>query len=198
MKLSRTISTAALALAISGCAGLLGGSGKPPPYLVTLTPEAPDPAQIVRAAAAGQAVTIATPLAPRELSTVRVPVQLNPSDIQYIANLQLADTPAHLFAALVAETTRRTTGRVVLDTGQTLLDPGLTVTGTLQKFGYDAATGQVVVQYDAALSTAGGNQVQTQRFTGMAPADGTAATVGPALNRAANQVAIQVAKWIGG
>ena len=31
-----------------------------------------------------------------------------------------------------------------------------------------------------------------------APADGTAASVGPALNRAANQVALDVAKWIGG
>ena len=30
------------------------------------------------------------------------------------------------------------------------------------------------------------------------PADGTAATVGPALNAAANQVAADVAKWIGG
>jgi cholesterol transport system auxiliary component len=30
------------------------------------------------------------------------------------------------------------------------------------------------------------------------PADGTAASVGPALNDAANQVAGQVAQWIGG
>ena len=29
------------------------------------------------------------------------------------------------------------------------------------------------------------------------PADGTAATVGPALNRAANQVATEAAQWIG-
>ena len=30
------------------------------------------------------------------------------------------------------------------------------------------------------------------------PADGTAASVGPALNAAANQVAAQVASWVGG
>ena len=30
-----------------------------------------------------------------------------------------------------------------------------------------------------------------------APADGTGASVGPALNRAANQVALDFAKWIG-
>ena len=81
---------------------------------------------------------------------------------------------------------------------QTSLDPGLTVSGELQKFGYDASTGQVVVTYDGSLSTAGGNRVDTRRFTATAPADGTAASVGPALNRAANQVALDVAKWIGG
>ncbi|MEA3081622.1 MAG: cholesterol transport system auxiliary component, partial [Sphingomonadales bacterium] len=40
-------------------------------------------------------------------------------------------------------------------------------------------------------------RVETRRFTATAPSDGTAASVGPALNRAANQVALDVAKWIG-
>ena len=105
---------------------------------------------------------------------------------------------AKLFAALVAETVRRTTNRVVLDPIQTSLDPGLLVTGQLQRFGYDASTGQVIVTYDGSLSTAGGSRVETRRFTATAPADGTSTTVGPALNRAANQVAQQVAQWIGG
>jgi cholesterol transport system auxiliary component len=197
--LTKTAGAIALSLAISGCmGGLLGGGGKPPPTLVTLTPEAAEPASIARTASAGQAVTIATPTVERELGTVRIPVQVTPTDVQYVSNLQLVDTPAHLFSNLIAETVRRTTGRVVLDLGQTTLDPGLIVTGTLQRFGYDAASGQVVVTYDAALSTAGGNQVQTRRFTATAPANGTGASVGPALNRAANQVALDVAKWIGG
>lgn len=189
----------ALAAVLAGCSlgGMLGG-GKPPATLVTLTPEAPEPGQIVRTAAAGQAVTVATPTVGRELSTVRVPVQATPTDVQYVANLQLVDTPARLFQGLLAETVRRTTNRVVLDPEQTALDPGLTVTGELQRFGYDAATGQVVVQYDGSLSAAGGNRVETRRFTATAPADGTGVTVGPALNRAANQVAQQVAQWIGG
>jgi hypothetical protein len=87
---------------------------------------------------------------------------------------------------------------LVLDTNLTTLDPGLLLSGQLQKFGYDAATGQVVVEYDGALSTAGGSRVDTRRFVATAPADGTAASVGPALNRAANQVAREVAGWIGG
>lgn len=198
--LVRTGSALALAAALSGCSlgGLLGGGGKPPVSLVTLTPEAAEPAQIARSAAAGRAVTINIPTVAKELAAVRVPVQVSATDVQYVANLTLVDTPDRLFQGLVAETVRRTTGRVVLDPGQTNLDPGLTVSGQLQKFGYDASTGQVTVTYDASLASAGATEVRTRRFTASAPADGTAATVGLALNRAANQVALDVARWIGG
>jgi cholesterol transport system auxiliary component len=177
---------------------LLGGGGKPPATLVTLTPEAAEPATIVRSAAAGQAVTVMTPTVPKELTAVRVPVQVNYVDVQYVTNVQLVDTPDRLFQRLLAETIRRTTNRVVLDPNQTTLDPGLVVNGILQRFGYDASSGQVVVTYDASLSTGGGSRVETRRFTASAPADGTAATVPAALNRAANQVALDVAKWVGG
>jgi cholesterol transport system auxiliary component len=199
MRLLGTGTAIALAAALSACSvgGLLGG-GKPPVSLVTLTTEAAEPAQIARSAAAGQAVTINVPTVPKELSAVRIPVRVSPTDVQYVANLQLVDTPDRLFQELLAETVRRSTSRVVLDPGQSNLDPGITVTGQLQRFGYDAATGQVIVTYDASLAAAGAARVETRRFTATAPADGTAATVGPALNRAANQVALDVAKWIGG
>ncbi|MFL6759008.1 ABC-type transport auxiliary lipoprotein family protein [Sphingomonas sp.] len=198
--LIRTGSAIALAASLSACSlgGMLGGGSKPPVTLVTLTPEAAEPASIARTAAAGQAVTIMTPAVERELGAVRVPVQLTPTDVQYVTNLQLVDSPAKLFQGLLEETVRRTTSRVVLDPSQTSLDPGLTVSGELQRFGYDASTGQVVVTFDGSLAAAGGNRVETRRFTATAPSDGTAASVGPALNRAANQVALDVAKWIGG
>ena len=67
----------------------------------------------------------------------------------------------------------------------------------ISKFGDDAASGQGIVEYDGALSTAGGNRVESRRFVATAPADGTGASVGPALNRAANQVARDVAGWVG-
>jgi cholesterol transport system auxiliary component len=190
----------ALAASLSSCSlgGLLGGGSKGPVTLVTLTPEAPEPASMARSVAAGQAVSIGVPVVPRELGTVRVPVQVTPTDVQYVANLQLVDTPARLFQGLLAETVRRTTSRVVLGSEQTTLDPGVSVAGQLQRFGYDASSGQVVVTYDGSMSAAGATQVQTRRFTATAPADGSAASVGPALNRAANQVAQDVAKWIGG
>jgi cholesterol transport system auxiliary component len=197
--LLRVLAPVALAATVAGCSvgGLLGGGVKAPPTLLTLTPEAADPGQIARTAGAGQAVTIGVPLVSKQLRTTRVAVQVSPTDVQYVTSLQMVDTPDRLFADLLAETVRRTTNRVVLDPNLSSLDPGLLVSGELQKFGYDAATGQVVVQYDGAFSVAGGNRVETRRFTATAPADGTAGSVGPALNRAANQVATEVAQWIG-
>lgn len=196
----RTFAGVSLAFAAGGCSlgGLLGGGGKAPATLQTLTSEAADPGPMTRAAAAGQAVTIGVPVVAKELRTVRVPVQVSPTDVQYVTGVQWVDTPDRLFKNLVAETVRRTTSRVVLDSGQTSLDPGLVLSGQLQKFGYDAATGQVVVEFDGALSTAGGNRVDARRFVATAPADGSGASVGPALNHAANQVATEVAQWIGG
>jgi cholesterol transport system auxiliary component len=185
----------ALAVAASGCA-LLGG-GKAPPVLFTLSSDAP-PAAPTRSAAVGETVTIETPAIPKELRTVRVPVDIGLTQVQYVANLQWVDTPDRLFQSLVEETVRRTTNRVVLDPNQATLDPGLVVTGQLNRFGYDSQQGAVVVQYDASLATQGGTHVESRRFEASVPADGKAATVSPALNEAANQVAKQVAQWIGG
>ena len=200
MKLLRSFAPIAIAAALGGCSlsGMLGGGGKPPATLLTLTPEAPDPGAITRSANAGQAVTVAVPTVSKEIRSVRIPVQVTPTDVQYVTNAQWIDTPDRLFQDLVAETIRRTTNRVVLNPDQSALDPGLVVSGELQRFGYDAQTGQVVVVYDGSLSTEGGTRVEARRFTATAPADGTAATVGPALNRAANQVASEIASWIGG
>ena len=200
MKPLRILAPAFAAAMLAGCSlsSIMGGGGKPPTTLQTLTPEAADPGNIVRSAAAGQTVTIETPLVQNELRTVRVPVQLTPTDVQFVTNLQWVDTPDKLFQNLLEETVRRTTNRVVLDPAQTGLDPGVTLQGELERFGYDAQTGQVIVAYNASLASAGGAQVQTRRFVATVPADGTGPSVGPALNRAANEVARQVAQWIGG
>ncbi|HET7575103.1 MAG TPA: ABC transporter [Sphingomicrobium sp.] len=202
MKMPRTapiVLAVAAPLLLGACSlgGMLGGGGKPPTTLVTLTAEAAESDQAVRSAAVGQTVTIATPITGQELSVARVPVQVTPTDIQYVADLQLVDSPARLFQHLLEETIRRTTGKVVLSSEQSTLDPGSTITGVLQRFGYDASTGQVVIQYDASMAGPG-SQIESRRFTASAPADGSAATVAPALNRAANQIALDVAKWVGG
>ena len=200
--MSRTLRLAvpiAAALSLSACmGGLLGGGGKTPPWLLTLTPQAPQPASIARTAGPGEAVTIELPVVPKEIRTNRVPVHSGPIAIAYVENLTWVDTPDKLFQDLLTETLTRTTNRVVLDPRQSSLDPGVTVTGNLSRFGYDAQEGAVIVRYDAAMTRAGGAAVATRRFEARAPADGTASTVGTALNTAANQVAVEVAAWVGG
>lgn len=193
------IAPVALAVSVAGCSlgSILGGGGKPPAVLYTLTSTAP-PAAAVRSAPVGETVTIRTPAIPKELRTSRVPAVLGATQVQYVTDLQWVDTPDRLFQELLEETVRRTTSRVVLDPSQSTLDPGLVVTGELNRFGYDAQQGIVVVQYDASLATQNGTHVETRRFEASAPSDGTGATVAPALNQAANQVAQQVAQWIGG
>jgi cholesterol transport system auxiliary component len=196
---ARILAPVALALVVGGCSvsGLLGGGGKPPATLLTLTTEAPATGEFTRAAAAGQSVTVNAPVISKELRTVRIPVQVTPTDVQYVTNAQWVDTPDKLFANLLAETIRRRTDRIVLDPNVTGLDPGLVLSGQLQTFGYDAATGQAVVRFDGTVSTAGGTRVENRRFEATAPSDGSAGTIGPALNRAANEVAYKVADWIG-
>jgi cholesterol transport system auxiliary component len=189
----------AMALTLSAClGGLLGGGGKTPPWLLTLTPEAPAPASIARTAGPGDAVTIEAPVIPREIRTNRVPVHSGPTAIAYVKDLTWVDTPDRLFQDLLTETVTRTTGLVVLDPRQAALDPGVTVSGNLSRFGYDAQEGMVVVRYDAAMTRAGGQAIATRRFEAREPADGTASTVAPAINAAANRVAMEVAQWIGG
>lgn len=178
------------ALALSACFG----GAKVPSTLLTLTPSAAE-AGIDRAGAAGEAVTIELPVASEEIRQVRVPVLEAPGRVTYVKDLQYLETPDRLFQQLLSETVKRTTSRVVIDPRQTGIDPGTRVSGVLQRFGYDTATGTVIVTYDATATR--GATVQTRRFTATAAADGTAGTVGPAINAAANDVALQVARWIG-
>lgn len=196
MPMLRIAGPIALAFGLSACA-LLGGGGKVPPTLLTLPPQAGEQGQMARSASAGQAVTISIPVIAKELRTVRVPAQVSHNEVAYIKDLQWVDTPDRLFQDLLAETVRRTTGRVVLDPKQAVLDPGIVVSGQLHRFGFDAAEQSVIVRFDGALAAAGGTRVETRRFEAKVPASGDAASVGPALVQAANQVALEAAGWIG-
>lgn len=183
------------ALSLASC---LGG-GKVPPVLLSLATQAPAPApaDMARSAGAGETVTIDVPVTPKVLKSVRVPAQVGDTSIAYIKDTQWIDTPDRLFQQLLSETVKRTTSRVVLDPRQSSLDPGLRVTGLLDRFGYDAQAGAVIVRYDAALAATAGARVEARRFEAREPSNGTKDDVGPALNRAANRVAAEVAEWIG-
>ena len=200
MKPSHPITAALLAVSLGACSlgGLLGGGGKVPPTLLVLTPEAPSPGPMARAAAAGDAVTVAIPVVAKELRTVRIPVQMSPTDVAYVKDVQWVDTPDRLFQDLLGETITRTTQRVVLDPRQARLDPGIVISGQLQSFGFDEASQSAVVRFDAALAREGGARVETRRFEASVPAAAERGSIGPALNQAANQVAREVAAWIGG
>jgi len=193
----RVTASVALALSLGACMGGLLGGGKAPPWLLTLTPQATAPESIARTAGPGEAVTIAIPVIPKEVRTTRMPVHSGPIAIAYVEDLTWVDTPDRLFQDLLTETVTRMTNRVVLDPNQASLDPGITITGNLSRFGYDAQEGMIVVRYDAAMARAGGAAVTTRGFEAKDPADGTASSVAPAINVAANRVAMEVAQWVG-
>ena len=198
IRMLRVAAPIALALSLSACAGLVGGGAKTPAWLLTLTPQAPAPESVSRTAGPGEAVTIDVPVIPKEIRTTRVPVHSGPIAIAYVQDLTWVDTPDRLFQDLLSETVTRMTNRVVLDPKQSTLDPGMTISGNLSRFGFDAQEGMVVVRYDAAMARAGGTQVVTRRFEAREPADGTASSVAPAINAAANRVAMDVAQWVSG
>jgi cholesterol transport system auxiliary component len=190
----RVYAAAACALALSAC---LGG-GHVPDHLLTLTAAETRPVAQPRNAGPNEAVTVTVPTVPQSLRTTRIPVYLSETTVQYLKDADWVENPGALFARLLGETIAARTGRVVLDPSQYSHDPGIRLTGQLQRFGLDPAAMQVVVTYDAAIArgTAGG--VTTNRFEARVPvAAATPEAVAPALNQAANQVADQVAAWLG-
>jgi cholesterol transport system auxiliary component len=183
---------AAAALALAGC----GLGGKTPDVLLNLTPEATLPPQAGNTSSAENAVTVVRPTVPQALDTTRVPVMTG-QQVAYVDEAYWVDTPDQLFRRLLSETIAARTGRVVLDPLQFSFNPGNRLTGQLQNFGVDAVTRQAVVTYDAALAR-GAESVSTRRFEARVPVAGIdRANVAPALNAAANQVARQVADWLG-
>jgi cholesterol transport system auxiliary component len=192
MRQTRPFLALAAALAVSGC---LSFGAKPPPTLMRLTSDA-QIAPSSRTAAAGQAITVVPPSAPAELLTPRVPVRTGATAVAYVKDAQWVEVPTILFARLLSETIAARTGRVVLDPKQFTFDPGQRLTGTLQTFGLDADKMEAVLVYDAAISR--GESVETRRFEARVPVPALDAASAPAaLNQAANQVAAEVAAWVG-
>ena len=181
------------ALALAGC---FGGASVPD-QLLTLTPAQVRPTETPRTAAGGEAITVVEPTVPQALRTTRVPVYVDDTSIQYLEDAVWVENPGALFGRLVGETIGARTGRVVLDPNQYTHEPGIQLTGQLLKLGLDPNTMEVVLVYDAALNR-GRTSVTTNRFEArVSVADDTPAVVAPALNQAANQVAEQVAAWVG-
>lgn len=193
---ARTLVTAALALGLSGCIGF-GGSSKPPAALIGLTPSAVVPAGTTTSGKSTEAVLVLEPDADRRLAVLRVPVQVDASRVAYLKGVQWVDRPARQFAHLVAETLRARGTRVVFEEGQGVGLPGVRLSGRLVDMGYDGPSRSVVVRFDALRATESG-QVISRRFEAIVPnVPAKPKDVGPALNSAANDVAKQVADWLG-
>ncbi|MFM6931418.1 MAG: ABC-type transport auxiliary lipoprotein family protein [Novosphingobium sp.] len=186
---------AALVLALSGCLGL--GGGKPPPTLFTLTADKTLPTGAVLSGNAAQALIVLDPETDQSLSNTRIAVQVDQSNVAYLAKAAWVERPSRLFGTLLAETVRAGGKRIVFVGDDGINTSRNRLGGRLTTFGYDAREQAVVVRFDAVLNGAAG-AVSTRRFEAKVP--GVAAKpelIAPALNRAANQVAAQVADWVG-
>ena len=185
----------ALTLALPGCLGL---GGKPPPTLLTLTAAKPIPAGTVSSGDPRTAIMVMEPETDQRLATVRVPVQIDDINVAYVKKAAWVDRPARLFRALLAETLRGKTNVLVLEDTQAAANVGVRVSGRLIDMGYDARSSSVVVRFEAIRSGTSG-AVVTKRFESIVPGiEAKPASIGPALNQAANDVAGQVAAWITG
>lgn len=189
----------ALALAalvpLSAC---ISFGAKPPPSLLTLSSATALTAGQTQSSASSPTITITVPAVGGALATQRVPVAENETAIAYVKDAQWVEPPARLFARLMSDTIAAKTGRVVLSTAQSFADPGARLTGELRQFGVDAGTRQAVVVFDASLIRNDRHVFEKRRFMASAPLPKVdAANVGIALNQAANQVAGEVADWVG-
>ncbi|MES2754359.1 MAG: ABC-type transport auxiliary lipoprotein family protein [Pseudomonadota bacterium] len=170
---------------------------KPPPTLMTLTSASAVPVGTAQSSASSPSILILVPSVPQALATARVPVQASDTSVAYLKDAQWVEPPQRLFARLLADTVT-SRGRIVLSAEQSFSDPSARLTGELRNFGADAATSAAVVTFDAALIRTAGTAVEKRRFEARVPlAAITPAEVAVALNTAANQVAGEVADWVG-
>jgi cholesterol transport system auxiliary component len=182
------------ALALGGCLSL---GGDPPDTLFNLTPARVAAVGSGASGTAEQAISVLEPEAPTRLDVLRVPVQVDDASVAYLQDAQWVEKPARLFARLLEETIRAGGNRLVVDGSDAQYAAATRLSGQLLEMGYDALSGSVVVRYNAVLQMPDG-QIRTRRFeSSVAGIPASAAAVAPALNQAANDVAGQVAEWVG-
>jgi cholesterol transport system auxiliary component len=185
-----------LTLPLAGC---LSFGGKPPKALLTLTPTTTLPVGASQNSASVKTITLIVPAVPQSLAVARIPVTTG-DQVAYITDAAWVEAPQRLFTRLMSDTIAAKTGRVVLSTAQSFSDPGARLSGELRNFGIDGSTHEAVVTFDGALIRgADASKVEKKRFEARVPITPIDyRTVGPALNQAANQVAGEVADWVGG
>ena len=192
----KSLAASSAALLLAACVSI-GEAGDPPDQLLTLTAAATAPAGSGQAGTMANALSVTEPSVPQHLNVVRVPVRVNGTSLAYLQDAIWVEKPARLFQSVLAETIRARGTRLVVGGGELDYAAQTQLAGELAAMDYDAPARAVVLRYDAVLRLPGG-EVRTRRFearvTGVAP---DALSVAPALNAAANQVAAEVADWVG-
>jgi cholesterol transport system auxiliary component len=185
---------AAACLLLAGCISL---GGKAPRLLIGLTAQESPAAGPLRGGPGAEALVVLDPEAGRKLDVLRVPVQVDDTRIAYLTDVTWVERPARLFRQLLAETIRARGKRLVIEGGDNGVASKATLGGRLVEMGYDARSQSVVMRFDA-LRGGGKEGFETRRFEAVVPGVlPKAESVAPALNRAANTVAKQVADWVG-
>lgn len=189
----------ALLLAACGPIVQVGGNAPAPDALLVLKSNAPLP-DYSGPAAVGDTLGVAVPDVPAELQTLRLPVQVTDTTVQYLAGASWSEQPARQFQRLLADTLAGS-GVPVLDTRGGNVAPARQLTGHLREFGLDVrGAARVKVRYDAQLAgPRGAGTVALKSFVAEEPVSSQQpAAVAAALNRAANRLAIEVAGWVKG
>ena len=191
---ARWFAAAAAAMALTGCISL---GKEPPDQLLNLTAASPAPAGTAASGNVDAALAILDLQAPQKLNVTRVPVVMDGSSLAYLKDAEWVEKPARLFGRLLADTLRAKGNRLVVSGTDLEYAAATKLSGTLAAMEYDASRGAAVVRFDAVLQT-GDSQILTRRFESeVTGVSAEARPVGEALNRAANDVAGQVAEWVG-
>ena len=184
----------AILAALPACVSL---GGKAPPQLLDLRSDASPQTGASWSGTVQTATVVAAPKLPRKLDTDRVPVQFEGTNIAYLTDAHWVEKPDRLMQRMLSETLSAGGSRLILDPFMAGGRQAETLDGELLEFGVDADSGEVVIVYDAVWTR--GGTVQKRRFEAReAVGEVIPTNVAPAMNRAANRVAKDVAAWMGG
>lgn len=188
----RFICTAPIVLfALGGCVSI---GTKPPGTFLSLTSEVAPAIGSSSSGTLGEATVVLEPTAAAAVSVLRIPVQIDAANVAYIKGTQWVERPSRAFQHLLADTLRARGKGLVVETDRATT--GTRIGGQLLVMGFDAQTREAVVRFDAMKWLPGG-RIETRRFESTVPGvDPQPAEIGPALNRAANKVASEIADWV--
>ena len=178
-------------------AGCVSFGAKAPPALLVLTAANGVQGGSAQSGATSDALIVLIPEVPRKIDTTRVPVQIDDSSIAYLKDAVWADKPARLMQLLLMETLSAKTGRLVLNEVDAGGKAQQFLTGSLIEFGIDASSMEAVIVYDV-VKVVRGQAVDKRRFEARERVvEVTPALAGAALNKAANDIAVQISAWVG-